>query len=133
MSHPSDSDKTLWPASPHLGGTPPAVWRWYLAYSISLAAVYLLLAIAGVVLFVLTQNGSIPFDDPPFIFAIYTCVGLPLGVAFGITPFLPKRKWAWIYHLVAICIGLTSICCMPASIPLLIFWIKPETKAFFNA
>jgi len=59
-------------------------------------------------------------------------VGVPFAIFFGAAPFLPKRPWAWIYGIVAIAFGMTSPCCLPASIPLLIFWIKPETKAFFE-
>jgi hypothetical protein len=34
--------------------------------------------------------------------------------------------------MVLICIGMNSCCLLPASIPLLIFWIKPETKTYFG-
>jgi hypothetical protein len=27
---------------------------------------------------------------------------------------------------------MTSVCCIPACVPLLIYWIKPETKAYFG-
>jgi len=27
---------------------------------------------------------------------------------------------------------LTSCCILPAAVPLLIYWVKPETKAWFN-
>ncbi|MGB7159266.1 MAG: hypothetical protein WBD40_14450 [Tepidisphaeraceae bacterium] len=59
-------------------------------------------------------------------------MGVPLAAVFGVAPFLPRRPWVWIYDLVLICLGLTSICCMPATIPLLIFWLKPEAKAWFG-
>ena len=54
------------------------------------------------------------------------------GVPFAIAPFLPRRSWVWIYDVVLICFGMTSICSMPAAIPLLIFWFKPETQAYFG-
>jgi hypothetical protein len=38
----------------------------------------------------------------------------------------------WVYDLVVICVGMTSFCCMPVCIPLLIFWIKPEVRAYFG-
>jgi hypothetical protein len=34
---------------------------------------------------------------------------------------------------VTIGLGMTSACTLPICIPLLIFWLKPETKAFFHA
>jgi hypothetical protein len=45
---------------------------------------------------------------------------------------MPRRPWAWIFGLVLICIGLTSLCCLPVAIPLLLSWLKPETKSYFG-
>ncbi len=58
-------------------------------------------------------------------------MSFPLAMLFGFGPFLPRKNWAWIYGIVLIAIGLTSPCCMPVSIPLLIFWIKPEIRAYY--
>ncbi len=63
---------------------------------------------------------------------IYGAIGLGLAVPFTMGAILKPRPWVWIFDLVLICIGMTSPCCMPASIPLLIFWIKPETRAYFG-
>jgi len=65
-------------------------------------------------------------------FAVMLVVSVPLAALFGIAPLLPKRRAAWIYGFVTIGIGMTSACCLPATIPLLLFWIKPETKQFFG-
>jgi hypothetical protein len=65
-------------------------------------------------------------------FAVLLVIGVPLAALFGIAPLLPKRRAAWIYGFVTIGIGMTSACCLPATIPLLLFWIKPETKQFFG-
>ena len=62
--------------------------------------------------------------------AVMTVFGLA-GV-FGAAPFLPRRPWVWIYDLVLICLGLTSVCCLPATIPLLVYWLKPEAKSWFG-
>lgn len=62
---------------------------------------------------------------------IYLGLGLVFLVPFVVAFFLPRRRWTWIYHLVMICIGMTG-CTIVASIPLLIFWIKPDVKAYFN-
>ena len=55
-----------------------------------------------------------------------------LLVVFAVAPFLPRRKWVWIYDLVVICLGMTSCCTLPVCIALLIFWIRPETRQFFG-
>lgn len=111
----------------------PKVWPWYVAYCISLALVYFLLLVGGIVL--------IFFFDllPPeekiglgFAAVFSIVLGLVFAAGFAAGPFLPRKPWAWIYGMVLISIGMTSACCLPASIPLLIFWIKPETKIFFG-
>jgi hypothetical protein len=38
----------------------------------------------------------------------------------------------WIYQIVLIGLGLTSVCCLPATVPLLISYVKPEVKAWFE-
>jgi MFS family permease len=60
-------------------------------------------------------------------------VGLVLAALFGAGPLLPRRSWAWVFGLVLIVIGMGSMCCLPATVPLLIWWLKPETKAYFTA
>jgi hypothetical protein len=55
-----------------------------------------------------------------------------LAAAFVAALFLPRKRWAWVCHMVLICLGLTG-CFFPASLPLLLFFIKPETQAYFNS
>jgi hypothetical protein len=59
-------------------------------------------------------------------------VGMVLMIAFILPFFVARRPWVWVYDLILICIGLTSFCFWPICIPLLIFWIKPETKAWYG-
>ena len=60
-------------------------------------------------------------------------VGLAFAIAFALVFVFPRKHWAWIYGLVLICIGMSSCCILPAAIPLLIFWLKPEVKSWFNS
>ena len=60
-------------------------------------------------------------------------LGGQLCGAFAAPLFMPREKWVWIFDLVLICFGFTTCCLIPACIPLLIFWLKPEAKAWFNA
>ena len=64
-------------------------------------------------------------------FAI-TAISVPLLIAYAAAPFLPRKPWAWAAHLALIALGMTSACCIPACLPLLLFWLKPETKAMFG-
>jgi hypothetical protein len=110
----------------------PAVWTWYIVYCAFMAFMYFAVIIAGVVFmfFVPNEDPDVPMNI--IIGVLYMVLGLIFMVIFAIAPFLPKAKWSWIYGFVMIGIGMTSVCCLPASIPLLIYWLKPETKRFFN-
>jgi hypothetical protein len=114
--------------------TTPPVWKWYLAYAISLAIVYVVCALSGVVIIVAAYFAS-PEERVQLLLtgSLLFVFCVPFAGAVGAVPFLPRKPWAWTYHLVMICMGMTSACCLPACIPLLIFWLKPETKAMFNA
>lgn len=116
-------------------GTPAPVWPWYVAYAVAMALLYLACVGGAVALGVFAADipASATDDMPPVVMAVILgVIGLPLFVAYAAAPFLPKKPWAWTYHLVLICISLTSACCMIAGIPLLIYWMKPETKAMFG-
>jgi Kef-type K+ transport system membrane component KefB len=46
---------------------------------------------------------------------------------------VPRRPWAWVVGMIAI-IGTMFPFCLPAAgaVPLLVFWVKPETKRYFG-
>lgn len=60
-------------------------------------------------------------------------VGVVMLPLYGVAPFLPRGKVAWIYGIVLLAMGLTSCCFIAFSIPLFIFWLKPETRAYFES
>jgi hypothetical protein len=105
----------------------PPIWSWYIAYAIAMALMYLLCAMGGVLLAVVP-----PEDGDPVQGIIMAVVGFPLLLLYGAALFMPKRPWAWTFHLVLIALSGTSACCLPVCIPLVIHWLKPETKAFFG-
>ncbi len=111
----------------------PTVWTWFVAYASAMAALYLLVSLLGVVFFVLPAE-TLEMDPVEKILngVFMTAIGLPLSAVFIAAPFLPRKPWAWIYDLILIAIGMTSCCCLPATIPLLIYWLKPEAKRFFG-
>jgi cell division protein FtsW (lipid II flippase) len=115
----------------------PKVLTWYRVYCVLMVLLYLLVAVLGIVFVVFSQQFAA--DDPELSSTdalimgwMFFAVGIGLVAPFAAALALPRRRWVWIYHLVMICIGLTSACCLPVTIPLLIFWIKPETKAWFD-
>ena len=116
------------PQMPGGSGPKPAVWTWYVVYALTMAFMYLACAVGGVVLAVAAEGG----EDSVAQGIVMTVIGLPLLLLYGAAPFFPKRPWAWTFHMVLIALSGTSACCIPVCIPLIIFWLKPETKAFFG-
>lgn len=117
-----------WPDPPR-----PAVWPWYAVYCVCMALLYLLCCGLGVLFLVLDPSDL----DTSRVEALVTgfmllVVCAPLMIAFAAGPLLPRRKWAWVAGLLLIAVGMTSCCCMPACIPLLMWWIKPETKTWYG-
>jgi hypothetical protein len=114
-------------AQPHLSRR-PAVVTWYYVYCAGMALLYAAVATMFVLL-LSWGNVSGTEDEIPFIAMAVVCV--PLLLVYASAPLLPRRPWVWIYHLVLICIGLSGITFV-ASLPLLIYWLKPEAKAWFG-
>lgn len=118
----------------------PAVWPWFATYCGVLAFLYFLVTALGLTfLFIdpslLDTPGSTEKTsamEMKLAAGIYTAIGLPLFLVYVTAPFLPKRPWVWIYDIVLIALSMSSLCCLPLGIPLLIFWLKDETKAYFN-
>jgi hypothetical protein len=123
-----------WPAQ---DAPRPTVWWFFAAYCAAMALLYLSVSVLGVV-FIAFAEEMVEGDpnstsaEPMLMGAMFIVMGLIFGAFFAAAPLLPKRKWAWIYGIVVISIGLTSICTLLASIPLLIFWIKDDVKAFYQ-
>lgn len=111
----------------------PAVVGWYAAYCIALACIYLLFVFFGLIMLLAGHETEMNPGEATFLGLMFIGTGLVLAVPFAAGPFLPRERWAWIVGIVLIGIGMTSACCLPAAIPLLISWLKPETKAYYNA
>ena len=112
----------------------PPVIKWFRLYAGLMAALYGLLTLIGIV--VLASAGASDEDIPlmhKVILAgvfLLLCGGLTAIFAFAL--FAPRVPWVWVYDIVLIAIGLTSCLTIPAALPLLLYWIKPEAKAYFG-
>lgn len=106
---------------------------WFRVYCVFLALLYLLVATMGAFL-VIARPDTREYNETEILIMgiVYLVLGIALFIPFAIAPLLPRRPWVWIYGMVLIAIGLTSCCFIPACIPLLIYWLKPETKALFG-
>jgi hypothetical protein len=118
------------PGALPVGVRPPVVF-WFRVYAGAMALLYLATAV-GMALFMgwLEEQGAASDDTLGLGMVLVICV--PFFLAFAVGAFMPSESWAWIYGMVLICIGLTSCLTMAAAIPLMIYWMKPETKIHFK-
>jgi drug/metabolite transporter (DMT)-like permease len=106
---------------------------WYRVYCAAMAALYFGLTIMGLVLAVMQPDTREYEREEVLIMGIiYAIVGMVFFVVYAVALFLPPRPYNWVVGFVMMAIGMTSCCFIPAVIPLLIFWIKPETQQFFG-
>ena len=106
---------------------------WYRVYCAVMVVLYFGVTILGLVLAVLQpETGKYERDEMLITGVVYAILGMVFFVVYAVALFLPPRPYNWIVGIVMMAIGMTSCCFIPAVIPLLIFWIKPETQAFFG-
>jgi hypothetical protein len=111
----------------------PPVNLWFKIYIGLLGAMYLLILLAGIFFIVM---GAISGDEDAIamilVGVLYIGMGLILGVGYLLPIFLKPRPWVWIYGIVLIALSMTSLCCIPAAIPLVIYWIKDENRQYYG-
>ena len=110
----------------------PSVYKWFVAYCIFMALLYLVAAVMGMVFLVVEPDPEMSAAEATIMGSLFLILGVVFFAAYAVAPFLPRKSWVWVYGLVLIAIGLTSLCCLPACIPMLIFWVKPEMKHFYG-
>ena len=124
------------PITPRLHSPPerltrPPVIRWFQAYCAVLCA-----ACVAVVAFVVKHTPDRPALPGDWMWTVWTHLlqFLPASLAVAsLAPFvLPRRPWVWVYDMVIICVGMPTGWLLPFSVPLLVFWLKPEVKAWFD-
>jgi len=111
----------------------PGVVVWARVYSVAFAVMYFVATLGGV--FVLYAAGEASGDKAAeaMIQGVVMVVLCPILMGLSIVAAAaPRKRWGWIINVVLIGLGCTSCLCMPASIPLVIFWLKPETKRWFG-
>ena len=112
----------------------PKVVTWFYVYCWILCIMYFVVMLVFPIMFLVAKPAE---SEMPREVALITVIFTVLlsGVLF-VAVLLPlvlrPRPWLWVYDLIVICIGLTSCCFWPICIPLIIFWIKPETKQYFG-
>lgn len=108
--------------------TQSGVWRWYIVYCVAMVLYVACCCItAGLHLLRLADTME---DDSLATIMLAVCG--PLVAVFGVAPWLPKRPWTWVVHLLLICLGLTSPLLWPTNIPLLVFWTRRHNRRYFD-
>jgi hypothetical protein len=114
----------------------PGVVTWYRVYAAFMVFLYILVAFGGVAMVMFSEMLASGGEEPREMFLIqgivFAVLGIPLAVMYIVGVFMPAKSWAWVYGIILIGFGMTSCCFIPACVPLLIFWIKPETQAYFG-
>ena len=106
---------------------------WFNAYAGFLCLLYLLTASASLIFFFADPADiEMPAAAARGLGVVFLAMGLVLFAACLLPLMIRPRPWLWTYDLVVICLGMTSACFLPACVPLLIFWLKPETKRYFG-
>jgi hypothetical protein len=111
----------------------PNVVTWFRIYCGFLCFIYFAVAAASFIFF-FTSPADLEMSaaGARIIGALLLLTGLALFAACLIPFLFSPRSWLWTYDLVIICLGMTSACFLPVCIPLLIYWLKPETKKYFE-
>ena len=107
---------------------------WYRVYLGVMVVLNLLVSGLGIFITFFSDYARDPAQAEEMMISgiIYAVLGVPFAAAFAVAFFLPRKSWNWIVGIVFIAFGMTSCCFLPAVVPLLIYWIKPETKAYFG-
>ena len=106
---------------------PPAVIAWQMVYCGVMLAFYFCCSLMGLYLFLGAEEMAdvdLSINEARIFGVIFMVVGFGLAALFATGLFWQRGTGGWVFHIVLISIGLTSACCWPSNIPLLIFWCK---------
>ena len=107
----------------------PAVITWFRVYAVTTLLIFV--AFIGIWMFVSSTEGTIHSPEQALVLLVAGLVTLFCGGFYTVAAMVPYKPWGWTVGLIAICLGLSS-CLVVAAVPLLIYWMKPETKAAFG-
>ena len=123
--------------APPMPGQRPNVVVWYLVYCVLMMLMYLSVAVLGIVVLIFPEE---MFESDPDMSAVgarmmgvmMLVFCLPFTLFYLVAARMPRNKAGWIVGIVAIAMGLTSACLWPMTIPLMFFWLKDATRAYYN-
>lgn len=104
----------------------PDAVKWCKLYLAIFFLVYL--ASAGFALYLVSRHHAGNVFSGLFLLLL----SIPLCLSHAIPFFVAPRPWVWMFVLVLICLGLTIPCTLPATVPLLLTWLRPEAKRYYG-
>ena len=108
----------------------PTVIIWFKAYCSLLAIIHLplLLLSYGYLCALENEEGLIAMK---VLFSALMVISLAVPAMSLLCFFLKRQPWVWVYSLVLICLGMATWL-LPFCIPLIIFWVKQNTKVYYQ-
>lgn len=105
---------------------------WYRMYCAALSVLYVSIAVIGVVAMI-GSYGNVEKPQDAFTGGVFLLIlGAVLAAIFLAGIILSPKPASWILGIVLIALGMTSVCFLPFTLPLLFFWLKPETQTYFG-
>jgi hypothetical protein len=111
---------------------------YFRVYGVLACVLYGLVALMGGALLVsplFLDRSAIADTGVGFLVAggFYACVGLAHVVPALIALCAGRRPWVHVLGIVVLGMGMFNVCCLPINIPLLVVWMKPETRRWYGA
>lgn len=127
MTAPTESNPSV---------TPPPVVVWYGRYCQAMLALFAVVSLYGLRVIATRVELAARMEVDPVAVGLF---GGLLSLTLLFLAFVhfaalrtPRSPWAWKIHAIVLAIGLTTLVLWPVALPLIWFWMKPETKRFFG-
>ncbi|MFW5738753.1 MAG: hypothetical protein ACOC1F_00160 [Myxococcota bacterium] len=125
-----------YPGHPGMEGRAPDGVTWLRIFCGLQVAFHGLLVLVGVGMSLAMSISPPPSsagDPPPWIVGVFlTVVYLPIAVAYVVGLLGPRRPWMYSYGIFLAVLSFMCGGCWLIGIPFLIFWMKPETKHWYD-
>lgn len=133
--YPQNNPNNPWNTHSHQDSNErPAAVLWFKIYSAVMTLMYLGTIAMGGMLVMLSSEVSGAEQTELLIYGVvFVITGAVFGIASFVSLFLPRTKWAYVMQLMLVALGMTSCCFLPFCIPILLGYMKPEVKRYFNA
>ena len=124
------------PTSAAVGVLPkPSVVTWYAFYCAVMAGVYLVGCAFCVYLLTFPEELVLGHFPPWFLVSVgllFLVISFGVMLLYVVAPLLPRKRATWLLGFVNIGLGMMSGCSLPLAIPLLILWLRDDTRAYFG-